>query len=622
MGNGNSLEQRVEDLARQMQALSHKVELLEVQLAKAPEVRPAPLQPAQTKTAPISHADTSAEPEDVSEEILSWAHRASLLPRLATLCFLLVIALALRAITDYNIINTLIGSALGMGYAATLIGAGWYCYRRRSPLAPVFAACGAVLMSVIVVETHSRFLALPLVPAYMTLMATGVAMAVISYQFNVFVPISLGTLGMCLAGAAIDYPNPFFPYLTMVLWTATILGYFAARLKRCSWLRWTLLAVTMLMLSQWGIKLGQALYNKETPAAALALHWFLPVIAIFAVTYAGIALLGIFRHSAARITRFDFFIPAVNAAFSYAIAYYVVGAWGTGQLLLGWVGIACSVAYFGLAFRLAVLKTAAGAGANSFVLAAAALLALALPAATGSFQLSLPVLSVAAFFLIILSRQWQNGGTRAISYMVQLYATGAMAVFLQSKSGVAVDILTVIPTGLLAVTSLYHYQLSRKSPPPENSTFFTGLDRHDRSAVLLLLGALGSAFFMTRDAVYQVLVMMPGDIANSYHCAQSVLINVAAASLMMFAVFRRNKEIRNVAILVTLIGAAKVFLYDMLGTHGIAQVVSIFTFGLVAALESIVLGRWPRTTPEETVHPHGQENPTHPQVTGNRPGKV
>ena len=84
MGNGNSLEQRVEDLARQMQALSHKVELLEVQLAKAPEVRPAPLQPAQTKTAPISHADTSAEPEDVSEEILSWAHRASLLPRLAT----------------------------------------------------------------------------------------------------------------------------------------------------------------------------------------------------------------------------------------------------------------------------------------------------------------------------------------------------------------------------------------------------------------------------------------------------------------------------------------------------------------------------------------------------------
>ena len=599
MGDMDSLEQRVEELSSQMQALSRKVELLEVRLATAPEDRPVPLLSAQAKTAPVSQAGTSAETEDVSEEILSWARRVSLLPRLATLCFLLVIALALRAITDYNIINTLLGSALGMGYAATLIGAGWYYYHRGSPLAPVFAACGAVLMSVIVVETHSRFQALPLVPAYLALIATGVAMAVISYQYNVFVPISLGTLGMCLAGAALDYPNPFYPYLTMILWTATLLGYFAARLKRCSWLRWTLLAVTMLMFSQWGIRLGQTLYHKETPDVTLALHWFLPVIALFAATYAGIALLGIYRHSATRITRFDFFIPTVTAAFSYAIATHVVTAWGTGGQLLGWIGIAWAGAYFSLAVRLAVHRTAAGAGANSFILAAATLLALALPAGAGNFFLSLPVPAVVAFFLIILSRQWHNGGTRAISYLIQLYAAGAMAVFLQSNSGAAVDILTVIPTGLLAVSSLYHYQLSRAFPPPENSTFFTVLDRHDRSAVLLLLSALGSSFFMMRAVVYQILLMMPGDIVNSYRCAQSVLINVAAAGLMLFALFRRNKEIRNVAILVTLIGAAKVFLYDMLGTHGLAQVVSIFTFGLVAALESIVLGRWSRTTPEE-----------------------
>ena len=617
MADKDNLEKKVEELTRQLEALSRQVNPPETRLENPAGADSSGASPAAPRGAAVAE-----EPEDISEELLSWAHKAALLPRLATLCFLLVIALGLRAITDYKMIETLLGSALGMGYAATLIGVAWYKYRRGSPLAPVFAACGAVLMSVIVLETHTRFQALPLVPAYMTLMATGVAMAVISYQFNVFVPISLGTLGMCLAGAAIDFPNPFFPYLSMVLWTATILGYFAARLKRCSWLRWTLLVVTMLMFSQWGIKLGQALYGKETPAAALAQHWFLPVIAVFAVTYAGIALLGIFRYSAARISRFDFFIPAVNAAFSYAIAYYVVGARGTGHLLLGWVGIACSIVYFGLAFRLAVLRTAAGAGANSFILAAATLLALALPAATGSFLLSLPVLGVAAFFLVILSRQWQNGGARAISYLIQLYAAGAMAVFLQSKSGIAVDVLTVIPTGLLAVSSLYHYQLCRKSPPPENSTFFTGLDRHDRSAVLLLLAALGCSFFMMRAAVYQVLVMMPGDIANSYRCAQSVLINIAAAGLMLFAVFRRNKEIRNVAILVTLIGASKVFLYDMLGTHGFAQVVSIFTFGLVAALESIMLGRWPRTPPEEGAHPLERENPIHPDVPGNQPRKA
>ena len=74
---------------------------------------------------------------------------------------------------------------------------------------------------------------------------------------------------------------------------------------------------------------------------------------------------------------------------------------------------------------------------------------------------------------------------------------------------------------------------------------------------------------MLRAAVYQVLILMPGDMGNSFRCAQSILINCAAAGLMLFAVRRRNREIRNVAVLVTMIGAIKVFLYDMLQTHGV-----------------------------------------------------
>ena len=93
-----------------------------------------------------------------------------------------------------------IGMALGMGYAAALMVAAWYLYRRRSALAPVFAACGAILMSSIVVETHARFQSLPLVPAYWTLMATGAGLAFVSRQFTVFLPVSVGTLGMSLSG--------------------------------------------------------------------------------------------------------------------------------------------------------------------------------------------------------------------------------------------------------------------------------------------------------------------------------------------------------------------------------------------------------------------------------------
>ena len=334
MPDGKALDQRVEELARQLQALSQKVDQLEARLEQPLSSHPRiPAPPEVTDTS----VDTTVATEGVSEELLSWAGQTALLPRLSTLCFLLVAALVLRTITDNNLINTLFGSALGMGYAAALIGVGWYKYRQQSKLAPVFAACGAVLLSIIVVETHTRFQSLPLVPAYMTLMATGVAMAVISYpNSNVFLPISLGTLGMCLAGAALDYPNPFFPYLAMVLSTANILGYFAARLKKCSWLRWIVLAVTMMMLSQWGIKLGQVLFAKQQPPAALGMNWFLPVMAGFAASYWGIVLLGILRSRAASVTRFDFFVPAVSAAFTYSIAYYVVLAWEAARP--PWVG--------------------------------------------------------------------------------------------------------------------------------------------------------------------------------------------------------------------------------------------------------------------------------------------
>ena len=213
---------------------------------------------------------------------------------------------------------------LGMGYAAALMAAGWYQYRRSSSLAPVFVACGAILMSSIVVETHARFGSLPLVPAYWTLMATGAALAFVSRQFSVFLPVSVGTLGMCLAGAAIDYPDPFFPYLFMVLLTANLLGYYAGTLKRCGWLRWTVLLVTLAMFLLWGMRLAAVAARKNDPAPTLAPEWFLPVLAAVGVVFLAIALLGIVRSRREKLSAFDFCLPTINAVGSYLAARVVV----------------------------------------------------------------------------------------------------------------------------------------------------------------------------------------------------------------------------------------------------------------------------------------------------------
>jgi hypothetical protein len=593
-----SLESRLEQLTAQVQALAGRVEQLAAKLElEEPAIPVAATRehiPPPAESVPVEF--TLGEAEDVSEEILSWAGRAHLLSRLSTLCFLLVVALVLRTVTDNNLINTLLGSILGMSYAAILMLAGWYRYEKKSPLAPVFVACGAVLMSTIVVETHSRFASLPLVPAYFTLMLTGMGMAFVSYRYKALLPISLGTLGMCLAGAAIDYPHPFFPFLAMVLLTANILGYFAAQLKRCSWLRWIILIVTMVMLHLWGFRLGMTLLRKETPLPELALQWFLPALALFALVYLVLAFLGIVRSGAERISRFDFTLPTLSSIWAFAVALYVVNAWGGSKYLLGGIGVAVALGHLGTTIWLAGRNVAGAPGTNSFAFAGTALLALALPVASGNFVLSLPVLAVVAFFMSILARKWQNGGVRATMYLVEIYACLALAVSLRGMSAAAVDFVNVIPAGLLAVISLFHYQWCRKVAPPAESAIFSRFDSHDRSAVALLVAALVNGFFMLRITIHHFLSLSSpgGDITNAFRCSQSVLINAAAAGIMVFAFFRRNKEIRNVAILVTVVGGIKVFLYDLFGSHGVPLVISVFTFGLAAAVESLALGRWQR----------------------------
>jgi hypothetical protein len=105
-------------------------------------------------------------------------------------------------------------------------------------------------------------------------------------------------------------------------------------------------------------------------------------------------------------------------------------------------------------------------------------------------------------------------------------------------------------------------------------------------------------FFLFRVLVFELLTGVTGgtDVANAFSGAQSLLINSAAITLLFVAYRVRNREVRNVAILVTLVGAAKVFLYDLVGVEGLARVFSVFSFGLVAAIASWVLGRWQKSS--------------------------
>ena len=600
-------EDREKELTARLQAMEQQLERLTARLGEGSATGGANL--GAGAAAPAD--DREYPPEgisDVSEQVLNWASRTDLMPRLATLSFLLVVALILRTITDSDIINKLIGSGLGMSYAAILMIASWYKYSRQSPLAPVFAACGAILMSTVVVETHAHFQSLPLVPAYLTLVATGISMALISRQFDAFTPISVGTLSMCFAGAAIDYPHPFFPYLSLVLFSANVLAYFAAQMKRCGWLRWSVVLVSMFMLQLWGFRLGYVLRSGEIPPPELAYSWFIPVLAVFACTYFALALFGIIYRRSERISRFDAALPAINSLWAFSTAFYVVNAGGGGTRLLGVIGVLIAVGLLAISFWLAQRPEEGAPGTGVFTFACGVLLALALPAATGKLIFSLPVISMMALFMAVVSRSWGSGTVRLATYLFHIYSGTALAFALKGNTPAALDTVNIIPAGLLAFIILYQYQWCRWWPPTPGYSFFSRFDPHDRNAVFLLLAGLVSGFFMMRCVIYQTLQIISGSMSpDAFRCAQSVLINAAAVALILLAYLRHAKDIRNVAILVTVVGGIKVFAYDLLGTHGLPLVFSVFSFGMAVAVDSVALGKWPENSVKHVVTEEMQE---------------
>jgi len=567
------LESRIGQLEEEVRALRLRLD----QLDESFEVKPK-----KTKTKLV-------EKGEASTGVLNWATRAALLPRISSLCFLLVVALGLRTLTDNQLLDPQIGALLGIVYSAALMFYSFFLYKKPSVLAPVFAVVGSLLMFSVVVETHTRFNAIPSEIVYIILALTGIGMAVVSYLNNASLPVIVGTLGMCLAGVAIDYPSPFFPYIGLLLWVANILGYFATRVKRCSWLRWLLMFTTHLTLQTWGLRLGMVILRGEDMTQPLSPEWFLPIVALIGLTFMAISLFGIIRTpEGSKISKFDFSLPPLNAAWCYVTGMYVIH----NPADFGGPTTAAAVFHFAIAQWLASRKKIAAPGTNTFAAGGTILLCFSLPALFGSILVPLPILSALALGLVYYSREWGSGGMRFTSYLLQAYVSLLLTINLIGDGVSEQPMTALIVTAICGLLGVIQYRFCRKTAPPVASSFYEKVDKNDRSAVFVLLAGLADGYFMTMVLVYLGLLRYTdGAIGGVYAAIQSVSINGAATIIMILALLWRNKELRNVSILITIIGGAKVFLGDLLSITGLPLLVSVFSFGVAAAVESLVLGR-------------------------------
>ena len=581
------LEQRVTTLEQQVAELQTTVETLQQSM---------PSEAGIITTADKKASEKKNARAGTSEEILSWVDKSAILPRVATTSFILVVSLALRTAADSGALNLQLGSFIGMLFAFSLILFSWFSYRSNSIHAPVFILWGNIVMCAVVVEAHRVFSTIPTEAAYFAMALTGGIATIISRRFQVALPVFAGTLSMSFGAFALDYPSPVFPYLAVILIFANIFAAYASHLLRASWLRWLLLALTIFMVQIWSMKLTIYLSRLALENLDFSIRGLLPSVGLLCTTFSVLAFLGVRGLIQDKVSKFDLVLPIINVCWLFMVGQYALGHDLIKPLAFGWLTLLGAFAHLGAAWWLAHREEGGSSGTTTFALAGGLLFAFAAPMALGHALIATTLVAVLAVGMILLSDRRKSPGLRMASYLLQLYACTALVFILRTTEGTHPSLVGAISSGLLAAIAFYHYSWAMQHPAPTGDPLYDLLNKNDRGASILLIAALFSTFFTLRVGLYQVLDLLHSATPRIFAGSQSVLINASAAALFLISLNKHNKELRNVAIVITAIGAAKVFLLDMVQLKGIPLLFSVFSFGLVAALASFVLGRWGKTT--------------------------
>ena len=583
------LEQRVTALEQQVSSLKETVESLQTVITTS------------TAVPSTSKATTKKLPKSSdSEEILSWVDKSAILPRVATTSFILAISLALRTAADSGALDLQLGSFIGMLFALGLLVYSWFAYSKNSIHAPVYILWGTIVMCAVVVEAHRVFSTIPAELAYFAMAVTGGIATIISRRFRVALPVFAGTLGMSFGAFALDYPSPVFPYLAVIMIIANIFAAYASHILRASWLRWLLLALTIFMVQIWDMKLSIYLGRLAIENLEFSIRGFLPSVGLLCTTFSVIALLGVRGIIQDKVAKFDLSLPIINACWLYLVGQYALDKNLIEPLAFGWLALVGAFAHLGVAWWLAHREEGGSAGTTTFALAGGLIFAFAAPMALGHALIATTLVAIMAVSMIIISGRINNPGLRIASYLLQLYSCTALVFILRTTEGTHPSLIGAASSGLLAAIAFYHYSWARQHPPSSDQPIYAGFNKNDRGASILLIAALFSAFFTLRVGLYQVLDLLHSATPRIFAGSQSVLINASAAGLLLLSLYKLNKELRNVAIVITVIGAAKVFLLDMVQLKGVPLLFSVFSFGLVAALASFILGRWSKAKKAKT----------------------
>lgn len=576
------LQHRIEELTEQVRTLSGTVDELVARVGGLS--RHAADAPANERDGP---GETLSLPAGVQR-----FQATTLLSTTATVCFLLVVALTLRMVSDTGVINYRVGAILGLVYAFTLFAFAHIRYTRAHRAVPVYSTCGGILVFAIVLENHEQFTGAFTPLSYLVLAVSAFVMILLGLRHSVPTLIGMGTLGASAVAVAAGFPNPVFPLAAVLLLLANIAVCVRSRLPHCDWIAWGMLAITLIFWFTWTVKLATVLNRGEDPAPTLAQSWFLPVLIAFVVCYVYLSARNAARSD--RISRgYETVLPFVTVVWSYPVAFSVIAPETTARMSLGIVGIALGIAFISFALAVAKRRGTMTYEAFSFIVGGLLLCGFAFPSVVGQAAAIAVIWCTIGTALAMLSSRWQSGLLRAASYLIQAFACGiAIAqAGLLSLEQPSVSLVGMALT--MAALCLFHYVWCRKRLPRRHGRFFSRFDPNDRTAIVPFLVAVISAFGAFRIVWHETIPMHEN--AGAFQSGQSVIMNAAAILLAVSGLLGKNAEFLVIAVVVAILGAIKVFAYDFFHIQNLPLVISVFSFGLTAAVGALIWRRWQGT---------------------------
>jgi hypothetical protein len=526
------------------------------------------------------------------EGLGEWLGKGALLQKVAIICFILVFALLLRTVADYGYVNDMAGSFLGLGYVGILAAIGVVFYVTGRRMANVFALSGFLLLFAIVFEGYGRFETISLGGAYAILLTALLTSAAVGIKYRGAGLLAVSLIGVAISCLALGFPRVHFPLSGLLLLAVNVGAIIAAARLAGARLKWPVTMLTLLFWALWAFKVYVPLDRGRPVPAYLYPEWLLPLLVCFVALYFVTYLRRYF--SEVKLTAYDAVIPSLNVLLLLLAGGVVIKDYWRQPWLLGLLALIAGLSHLGVGWRLSRNDGGRLGGSGGAFVAGAMALGLAVSVVVGSAAWSICGWALLAYGLARFSGRCDSGVIRLLSYLYLVLALLrglAGGLFAAGSAGIFQPPLAAAAS--LALFGFLQFSWCRHNPPPAG-TLFARLDRHNHSPVVLLLVGLGGLYLasaMILDAIASLALVDP---VNTMRCGRSIFVNVAAASLLIVGGRRQDWQLLGIAIFIGSVGCLKVFLVDLFSASGLPLVLSVLSFGVVAMVGSIIMGRWSR----------------------------